>query len=178
MPAYVQKEGRYVLSSGGGERDRRCGGESTHRRGDRSIRQHCRVSRPGPGVGRHREMGGRETSGSSSSMGCAEPNVSPVPTTTTTGAATSAVNHVDSHITTHIMGDCDVTGTGVSLVIYIHVRGLGGNFALRFVFIDIREVLSYHHLRVSLVMSTATSSPISWATETCPPCPLIVLYNE
>ena len=58
---------------------------------------------------------------------------------------------VDSRVTTHTMGDRDVTGTGLSLVLHAHGERLGGSLVVLFVFIDVREVISSYYLCVPLV---------------------------
>ena len=90
----------------------------------------------GRGRSHHREVGGRVTASTSSSMGVGSTECF-VNVDNRSGDISS---RADSHIIIHMMGDRDVSGTGVSLVMNICVRGLGGSLVLLIVFVDIREM--------------------------------------
>ena len=85
-------------SAVGGTHSRIRGGRSGQGCGDGCGRL-CGVI--GHGRGRHREMGGRATSGSSSSMGVCSTECA----VSTDNRGGDIGSHVDSHIITHIMGD-------------------------------------------------------------------------
>ena len=58
-------------------------------------------------------------------------------------------SHLGNCIIARTMDDRGVIGTGLSTVIYAHVQGLGGSLVLLlFVFVDVREMVPYHCLRV------------------------------
>ena len=60
-------------------------------------------------------------------------------------------SHAGICVTTYTMGDRHVIGTGWSLVIRTHVQRPGGSLVLLLVFIDVRETIPYHRLRMPLV---------------------------
>ena len=58
---------------------------------------------------------------------------------------------VGIRIVTHTTDDRHTTGAGLSFVIHTHTPRLGGSLVLLFVFIDVREMIPYHRLRMPLV---------------------------
>ena len=150
--------------AGGGSGSRRgtVSGVPSHIKGERSGQvcgggcgRLCRCRFASRGRGRHREAGNRVTSGSSASAGvCITECVVSID-----NRGGDIGSHVDSYIITHIMGDRGVIGRWVSLVIYAHVQRLGGNLVLLFVFIDVREMIPYHYLRVPLAVGQPESYP-------------------
>jgi len=61
-------------------------------------------------------------------------------------------SHAGIRVTTYIMGNRHAIGTGWSLIIRTHVQKPGGSVVLPlFIFVDVREMIPHHRLRMPLV---------------------------
>ena len=60
-------------------------------------------------------------------------------------------SYVGIRIVTRTTGDRRAAGGGLSLIVHALVRRLGGSAVPLFVFIDVREMIPYHRLRMPLV---------------------------